>query len=137
MPLSLHKEQWPFIPEWRDYAFEKWKSINPHGRVERINDDSIKFFLDKAEQVFRDKGVKFKYVKTFINVMLPEEGNGYASGYPHVHYPLNGSSFIHYMDDSETRLNCIVDGEIIETIYPKKGLTVFFPNDLSQGQQKS
>lgn len=132
----IHIEQWDFNPEWRKYAFDKWMSIKPHGRVERIDDESISFFRERAEQAFMDLDFKYRYVKTFINVMLPEEGGGYAEGYPHVHYPLKGMSFIHYMDDSTTRLNFLVDDEIIETVYPKPGLTVFFPNDLSHGAYK-
>ena len=128
----IHQEQWEFHPEWKDYVLDKWEG---KGRVEQVKDDSIQPFRDRAIQAFKEFGFEFKQVKTWINVMTPEDGEGYSKGYPHIHYPLTGLTLVHYLEPGEnkTPLHILIDDEVVEKVYPEKGLTVFMPNDLWHG----
>ena len=128
----IYREQWEYRPEWADYVFAKWRGT---GRVEQITDDSIGPFRQKAWDSFEKIGFPIKRIKTWINIMVPDSRTGYDDGYPHVHYPLDGLTLVHYLEpgDSPAPLHIFDNDEVIEIIYPVKGLTVFMPNDLKHG----
>lgn len=81
----------------------------------------------------------FSYVKTWVSVQLPEEGDGYASGYPHTHEPPHAWTLVHYLQpgDVPAPLDIFDAGQIVETIYPEPGLTVMFRNDVLHGARKN
>lgn len=131
----VYTEKWYYRPHWRQYVLERWEG---RGRVEQIKDDSLSDFRETAKQAFLRQGYPVKQVKTWINCMIPEEGEGYSEGYPHVHYPLTGMTLVHYLDTGEgdTTLDIFEGDEVIETVHPEKGLTVFMPNSLKHGVHK-
>lgn len=126
-------ENWEYNPSWRQYVLDRWEG---KGRVEQIKDDSLEDFRELSRQAFLRQGFPVKQVKTWINCMVPDNGSGYDKGYPHVHYPLNGLTLVHYLDDSDTKLDIFDGDKVIEEIKPKRGLTVFMPNDLKHGVHK-
>ena len=132
----IDKEYWTYHPEWKDYVLSKWEG---RGRVEQVKDDSIKPFRDRAYKAFLDRGFPIKNIKTWINVMIPKTGDGYDEGYPHIHYPLTGLTLVHYLypGNNPAPLDIFDGEEVIETIYPEPGLTVFMPNDLWHGVRKN
>jgi len=79
------------------------------------------------------------YVKTYLSVQKPETGDGYAEQYPHTHEPPNGLTLVHYLQpgDKPAPLDIFDGDEVIETIYPEPGLTVFIPNNVRHGARKN
>lgn len=126
-------ERWEYNPDWRQYVLDRWKG---QGRVEQIKDDSLEDFKEAARQAFVRQGFPVKRVKTWINCMIPDSGDGYDEGYPHIHYPLDGLTLVHYLDSSDTALDIFDGDEVIESITPERGMTVFMPNDLKHGVHK-
>lgn len=136
-PFSIHKEYWEFKPEWVDYVKRKWKGL---GRVEQVKDDpEIYPFRDRARQAFEAQGITVNQIKTWVNCQVPKSGEGYDDGYPHIHYPLNGTTLVHYLypGNKPAPLDIFIDNEVVETVYPEPGLTVFMPNDLCHGVRKN
>ena len=129
-------EYWEFKPDWRQYVLERWEG---RGRVEQIKDDSLSDFREAAKQAFIRQGFPVKQVKTWINCMVPEDGEGYSTGYPHVHYPLTGLTLVHYLDTGEgdTTLDIFDGDKVVERVHPEQGLTVFMPNDLKHGVHRN
>lgn len=134
----IHKEQWAFEPRWLEYVKSAWKGI---GRVEEIKEETTESieFKARAEQAFSGIGIQYIRVKTYLSVQVPRGGDGYDEGYPHIHYPLDATTLVHYMQpgDVPAPLDIFRDGEVIETVYPIPGLTVFMPNDLMHGVRKN
>lgn len=134
----LHREYWGFNPDWLEYVGRTWRGV---GRVESVADDSPErlSFQAKARESFLGLGYPVKQVKTWISVQVPESGDGYADQYPHVHYPLDGLTLVHYLQpgDKPAPLDIFDDGLVVETIYPEPGLTVFMPNHILHGARKN
>lgn len=136
------KERWPFRQEWLDYVERSWQG---RGRVELVSDESKErlAFQEEARQAFIRQGFNPKFVKTYLSVQEPEEGEGYASQYPHIHYPLDALTLIHYMQPGDKPAPLDVfdgvekPGNVIATIYPEKGLTVFMPHTTWHGARKN
>lgn len=132
--ISLTKEAWIFNPSWLDYVLSTWSGA---GRVQLVNDDSPERleFLAASEEAFKRIGVSFRYVKTYLSIQKPSKGEGYDEGFPHVHYPLNATTLIHYMQpgDVPAPLHIFDGDEVVETIFPEPGLTVFVPNSTLHG----
>jgi len=128
----VDKETWKYNPAWRQYVLEHWEG---RGRVEQVKDDSLSDFKEASRQAFVRRGFPVKQVKVWINCMLPESGEGYSDGYPHVHYPLTGLTLVHYLDigEGDTTLDIFDGDKVIEKVHPEAGLTVFMPNDLKHG----
>lgn len=134
----IHKEEWTYNQEWLDYVNETWSGA---GRVQLVSDDSKArlSFQARAEKAFLSQGVSLKAVKTWISIQEPEEGEGYAAGFPHVHHPLAATTLVHYLDPGDIPAPLdIFNGEtVVETIYPEQGLTVFMPNRVRHGVRKN
>jgi len=132
--MAVHKEMWEFRPEWLEYVKLTW---NGKGRVNQRKEDSPQrlSFHNKAWESFEALGFPVKQVKTWVAIQMPSRGEGYCDEYPHVHYPLDGLTLVHYLEpgDKPAPLHIIEDGKVVEEIFPQRGLTVFMPNDLMHG----
>lgn len=136
--LMLDREYWDFHPDWLDYVKRAWEG---RGRVEMIQVDTPESvaFRERAAAAFRGRGIPVRRMKTYLSVQVHEEGDGYAPMYPHIHYPTNGTALIHYLQpgDKPAPLDVFEDGEVVESIYPEPGLTVFMPNSTWHGARKN
>ena len=134
----IDKEHWEYNQHWLDYVNRTWIE---GGRVQQIKEDSKESdeFRERAEKAFSQRNIPFKYVKTWISIQVPKKGEGYDIGYPHIHYPLTGTTLVHYLEpgDNPAPLHIIVDDKVVEEVYPEAGLTVFMPNDLRHGVLKN
>lgn len=134
----IYREHWEFRQSWLDYVKSSWKG---NGRVELVNDDSPERieFRERAKSAFISIGFPARTVKTYLSVQKPESGDGYAEQYPHVHYPLDGLTLVHYMQPGDLPAPLdIFDGDnVIETIIPEPGLTVFIPHNVLHGARKN
>ena len=103
------------------------------------DDPSLRAFAEKASASFTRLNVPFSHIKTWVSVQVPVDGDGYDEGYPHFHYPLNGTTLVHYLDpgDKPAPLHIFEGDDVIEEIFPVRGLTVFMPNDLKHGVLKN
>lgn len=136
----LNKERWPFRPEWLEYVKRTWEG---RGRVEQIvveTTESLEF-KEAARAAFERQGVPVRHVKTYLSTQVPAEGDGYDALYPHIHYPLNATTLIHYLQpgDKPAPLDVLESesGPVVETIYPEPGLTVFMPHTTWHGARKN
>lgn len=134
----IHREYWDFRPDWLDYVRRVWKG---QGRVESVRDDTPErlAFEERARQAFESLEIPFTLIKTWVNVQVPKEGEGYDDGYPHTHEPKHATTLVHYLyPGNDPAPLDIFDGDtVVETIYPEAGLTVFMPNDLLHGVRKN
>jgi len=134
----IHKEHWPFRQSWLDYVIRTWQGV---GRVEQIKTDTPESieFKERAFEAFFNQGIDFRYVKAYISIQVPKDGTGYDDGYPHIHYPLDAITLVHYLQPGDVPAPLhIFEGEtVIEEVYPEPGLTVFMPNDLKHGVLKN
>lgn len=134
----IYKENWEFRQDWLDYVESSWRGL---GRVELVNSDNVARldFLKKATESFYNLGFPIDYVKTYLSIQEPENGSGYAEQYPHTHEPKDGLTLVHYLQpgDKPAPLDIFEGGEVVETIYPEPGLTVFMPNNLMHGVKKN
>jgi len=128
------REYWEFRPEWLEYVKDNW---NGSGRVQKDKSESAEImdFRRAATQAFNGRGIPTRFVKTFISLQIPKTGEGYDDLYPHTHAPADATTLIHYLQpgDKPAPLDIFEDGEVIETIYPEQGLTVFVPNHVLHG----
>lgn len=134
----IHKEQWGFNPEWLEYVKRTWID---GGRVQMIQDetDESLAFKERSKKAFIDNNIPVKKVKTWVSIQVPKQGEGYDVNYPHIHYPLDATTLVHYLQpgDNPAPLHIIIDDEIVEEVYPEQGLTVFMPNNLMHGVLKN
>ena len=134
----IHKEHWPFRQSWLDYVTRTWQG---KGRVEQIKDDSPESieFKERAFKAFFNQGIDFRYVKAYVSIQVPKDGIGYDEGYPHIHYPLDAITLVHYLQPGDVPAPLhIFDGDtVIEEVCPEPGLTVFMPNNLKHGVLKN
>ena len=94
-----------------------------------------------ATKAFQGKSIPARFVKTYISIQVPKDEapfafkDGYDDHYPHTHAPSDATTLIHYLQpgDKPAPLDVFEDGEVIETIYPEQGLTVFMPNNVWHG----
>jgi hypothetical protein len=133
----VHIEQWELRQDWLDYVSRSWLG---QGRVELVNDDSTEraSFADKATGAFSNLGVNVKFLKTYLCVQESEEGEGYIDGHPHYHHPHKAYTLVHYLHagSNPAKLDIFKSGQVVETITPKDGLTVFFKNNVIHGVHK-
>ena len=131
-------EHWEPNPEWLDYVLEHWKGI---GRVEQVKnyDPIITSFQKKAHETFSRLGYPVVQVKTYLSVQKPEDGEGYAEQYPHIHYPTDGMTLVHYLQasDKTVYLDFIENEQVIERLDPQPGMTVIFMNSEMHGAHKN
>ena len=94
---------------------------------------------ERAHQAFVEAGFPVVSIRTWVNVQVPQEGDGYAPGYPHIHSNERGLTLVHYIDpgDIPAPLDIMVDDAVVETIYPEQNLTVFMPNGMMHGVRKN
>ena len=134
----INREEWGFRQSWLDYVKSAWRGI---GRVELVTDGSLERleFKEMARESFERLGFPIDYIKTYLSVQQPEKGHGYAEQYPHTHEPSNGLTLVHYLQpgDKPAPLDIFDNSEVVETIYPTPGLTVFMPNDIMHGVRKN
>lgn len=138
-PLSfvIRREYWEPLGLLQ-YVTDVWKGS---GRVEKVNGDSPELlrFRARAHQAFVDAGFPVARIRTWVNVQIPREGDGYDPGYPHVHQNAQALTLIHYIDpgDKPAPLDVFEGDAIVETIYPEENLTVFVPNGVVHGVRKN
>jgi len=136
----LDKEYWEFHPEWLEYVKRTWEG---RGRVEQIKvqTEESRAFRERSKRAFTNRGIPCKHVKTYLSTQVPVEGEGYDEQYPHIHYPLNATTLIHYLQPGDVPAPLDVleseTGVVIETIYPEQGLTVFMPHKIWHGARKN
>ena len=134
----MHREHWHFREQWLEYVLKSWDGVD---RVKLVDDPSPArlTFRDRAERAFRDAGVPVRFVKTYVSVQVPESGDGYAKDYPHVHYPQDATTLVHYLQpgDVPAELDIFEGGEVVDTITPERGLTVFIPHTVRHGVRKN
>lgn len=127
-------EDWGFKPEWLEYVISNHQG---RGRVELVNDGSTcrLDFLEKARDGFLRNGFTVKQMKTYVSVQKPSELEGYAEGYPHIHYPTDGVTLIHYLQpgDVPAPLHVFIGNEVVEEIVPVAGKTVYMPHNVKHG----
>jgi len=135
--VPVSRERWESL-DLLDYVLKVWRG---DGRVEHVTDDSAerKRFHDRAWLAFEAQGFPVHRVRTWVCVMPPEPGPGWAKGYPHVHQDPTALSLIHYVDpgDVPTPLHILEGDEIVETIVPEENLTVFLPNGVLHGVMRN
>lgn len=80
-------------------------------------------------------------IKTWVSVQVPEDGDGYAHGYPHTHEPADGVTLVHYLDPGDVpaalEIFSAESDRVIEIIEPERGLTVFMANAVRHGVRKN
>jgi len=136
----IFRENWEFNQLWLDYVNDTWKGT---GRVERDSSHSTinTEFRQRARQAFEGQGIPTTNIWTYISIQVPKDSaslsvkDGYDDQYPHTHEPATATTLIHYLQpgDKPAPLDIFEDGEVVETIYPEQGLTVFVPNNVSHG----
>lgn len=137
----IEREQWEFRPEWLEWVREVW--LGGRGRVQQQYPDNphpcrAEFAL-RAAVAFGDRGIPAREIKTWVSVQQPESGSDYADGYPHVHYPLDGVTLVHYLQASDraAQLEILDDDDVVvEVVNPERGMTVFMPNSLRHGVRR-
>ena len=135
------REYWRLRPEWLRWVRQVW--VEGKGRVQQQypaepdHPDRVAF-AERATDAFLARNIPVVNLKTWVSVQVPEDGDGYAHGYPHVHHPLDGVTLVHYLQvTDEPAMLDIFDGDlVVETIRPAIGLTVFMPNSLRHGVRK-
>lgn len=136
----LDREYWDFHQEWLDYVNRTWEG---RGRVEQIKaqtEESVAF-RERAREAFESRCIPCGTVKTYLSIQIPAEGDGFESQYPHIHYPLDATTLIHYLQpgDKPAPLHVLEseDGALLEIIIPEPGLTVFMPHTTWHGALKN
>lgn len=89
--------------------------------------------MAEAREAFAGK-IGFRHVKTWVSIQRPEDGDGYTKGYPHVHYPLDAMTLVHYLQPGDNPAPLII-GE--HRVIPEQGLTVFMMNSVEHGVLKN
>ena len=135
----VNREHWRFRPSWLEWVNATW--IPDRGRVQQQYTGGEVFaeFSHRATRAFKDKGVVVARLKVWVAVQEPEDGSGYSHGYPHVHYPLDATTLVHYLDpgDAATPFDVFDGDRVVESITPEQGLTVMFRNDVRHGVKKN
>lgn len=92
-------------------------------------------FARQAKRAFELREIPVRGLKTWVSIQKPCCDGGYADEYPHVHYPLDGVTLVHYLEpgDKPAPLHIFEGDEVVEEIVPERGLTVFMPNALKHG----
>lgn len=133
----IRREVWEPL-DLLEYVLRVWRG---DGRVERVDDrsDELERFKTRAWQSFRAAEFPIARIRTWVNVQIPREGEGYDPGYPHVHQNDTALTLIHYIDpgDKPAPLDIIEGQQVVETIYPEANLTVFVPNGVVHGVRKN
>jgi hypothetical protein len=133
----IRREFWEPL-DLLEYVLRVWKG---HGRVENVKDDSpeLERFRARAHQAFVEGGFPVATIRTWVNLQIPREGDGYDPGYPHLHQINTALTLIHYIDPGDVPAPLdIFDGEtVVETIYPQANMTVFVPNGVLHGVRKN
>ena len=135
------REYWEFNQSWLDYVKENWISDLSRVQKDKTGSKIIIEFIERATIAFKDRGIPTRVVKAYISIQVPKESaamavqEGYDDHYPHVHGQSNATTLIHYLQpgDNPAPLDIFENKEVVETIYPEQGLTVFVPNDVWHG----
>lgn len=141
----LVTEHWEFRPEWLDWVRSVW--VSDKGRVQQQypkgspRQAERRAFADRATRAFLSRGIPVRWLKTWVSVQVPEIGNDWPHGYPHVHYPLNGTTLVHYLDPGDQPAPLVLFDDAgeheVEEILPERGLTVLMPNARWHGVRKN
>ncbi len=132
--LGIKFEQWETpVSEWRDFALKHWK--DGIGRVQQCD---FPDFREEARLHFMHSRIPTCRIRTWLNVMLPEEGGGYSDGYPHVHHNEDGKTIVHYLDvpPGSGALHIIHDGKV-HVLEPTTGSAIYIPNGVEHGVLKN
>ena len=131
--LGIHCEEWSHRPEWLEYAQLIWKG---EGRVEELRDGSAqrRAFIDRATRSFTERGVPTVRLRTWVNVMPPDDRDGYDKGYPHVHADETAITLVHYLQVPEGAGELDIFHEDQKySIAPTAGSTIYIPNGVLHG----
>lgn len=127
------------LKDLRRYVVGRWKE--GIGRVQEVRDDSPErlAFAEMAKANFEKRGVPVVRLRTWLNVQLPDPGEGYDKGYPHVHADETAVTLVHYIDPGDVPADLhIFDGDEVEhVITPEAGKTVYMPNGVKHGVLKN
>jgi hypothetical protein len=136
-PVLIRREFWEPL-DLLAYVTRVWRG---DGRVERVEDDSPerRRFADRAHRAFVEAQFPVARIRTWVNVQIPREGEGYDPGYPHVHQDARALTLVHYIDPGDTPapLDIFHADQSIETLYPEENMTVFIPNGVLHGVRKN
>lgn len=131
----IHRERWGCNPSWLAWVLRVWEP--DRGRVQQQHEGAPEReeFAEAARAAFVALGIPTVHVKTWVSIQHPEPGEGYTSGYPHVHHPLDATTLVHYLQTGADPAPLhILDGDqVVETITPSPGLVVFMPNSVRHG----
>lgn len=134
---SLLVEEWEPLPI-RDWIISVWQG---KGRVEEVSDasDQRVMFALRSQLAFYEHGIPCKRLRTWVNVMMPDEKTGFDDGYPHVHVNDKATTLVHYVDagDNPPDLDILQDGEVVETLTPQTNQTIFIPNGVWHGVHRN
>ena len=131
------REHWgPPPEEWIRYAVEKREDTG--GILTRMT-GKFPSFEDRAREALKRQGFPVKALTSWINTHLPTTEVGYERGYPHTHKNNDGLVLIHYLlpGDKPAPLDVFEGDEIVETIYPEPGLTLYMPDGVKHGARKN
>lgn len=127
--------------EWARYVLEIWK---PNiGRVQQMEGEhpTRLAFWACARSHLASHGFPTARVRTWCNVMHPDEQTGYDKGYPHVHHDTEAVTVVHYLDvgDKPPALDLFSDeGKTIsETLVPQTGQAIYIPNGVWHGVHRN
>lgn len=104
------------------------------------DDPERRLLVRAATEAFRRNGVRVGRVRTWLNIQKPDYSEGaYPDIYPHVHADTDGTTLVVYLDpgDVPAPLEILVDGEIVDTIYPESGRGVIIPNGVWHAVHKN
>lgn len=133
----IDRETWEHRAPWLAWARAAWEPNR--GRVQQQYPGPDEHpcrseFEARAEWGFHVHGRRGR-IKTWISIQQAEPGEGFAEHYPHVHYPLDGLTLVHYLQTGEepAPLQILGGDQVLEVIEPFVGLTVYMPNRQCHG----
>lgn len=134
----MDREHWESL-DLLAYVQRVWRG---DGRVEHVTDDSPERlrFAERARAAFVARDFPVHRIRTWVNVQVPREGDGYDPGYPHSHADPTALTLVHYIDPGDIPAPLDVfdaQAQAIETIYPEANMTVFIPNGVVHGVRKN
>jgi hypothetical protein len=134
----IEVENWGEPPqEWVDFANRS--PVRENESRLRVITGQLLSFESRVMQALTERGLSVRRIRTWINTQIPREGKGYDPGYPHVHNNGDATTVIHYIlpGDVPAPLDVFDGDEIIQTIYPEPGLTVYMPDGIKHGAHRN
>jgi hypothetical protein len=130
-------EKWGDPPQhWLDFAKA---NVRDGARVKVCPIDDLPDFKDRCLTGFEEHGWDVGEIIFYVNTMKPDTKTGFDDGYPHTHNNAGTLAIIHYIQpgDVPAPLEILENGEIVESIYPETGLSVYMPDDVMHGARRN